>query len=263
MIRLFLFFTFMLFAAFAHADNPFESRKHKLGIGVDYWRYKEPGVMTDQGPLYVVEYEFRNVFNNILFTQFSADIAAGITQYEGADLATGTPLEFHQTNTLGRLQFYVGASLDSIAYGLAIIPKIGILYRTLTDHDDEFSGDYQRDQEYFVVPIGLEAVYNFHNNRQFSFGAWFSASFSGTNKTYLTDVGGDRDLTLKQKNGSGFEVYFTYSFNQYYISGVFNQWHVDDSEFKEANLPALGGMNTFYEPENKTVSFGARVGFHF
>lgn len=262
MLKICLMTITLFFGSAASADNPFAQRNHKLGIGLDYWSYHEPGVMKDRGPLYSAEYEYRNVYYNYLFTQFSVDAAIGITRYNGADLATNEPLAFDQLNTLGRIQAYLGVALP-FKNGWAIIPKVGLLYRTLTDHDDEFRGDYQRDQEYFVVPIGFEIVYNAYDGRQLTFGGWFSTSFSGTNKTYLTDVGGDRDLTLKQTKGSGFEVYGTYSFDTYYISGVVGHWKVGDSEFKDASVPALGGIRSFYEPENETVSVGARVGFHF
>ncbi len=245
------------------ADNPFEGRNHQLGIGLDFWHYEEPGIMKDSGGLYGVEYDFRSVFFDFLFTQFSADAFLGRTQYEGRYLSSNEPLEFEQTNFMASTQAHVGFAIQS-GYGWAVIPKIGIFYRTLTDADDESGADYQRDQQYLVVPVGIEVVYNTIDDRQFIVGAWVSTSFSGTNKTHLTDVGGDRDLTLKQSKGRGFEAYGTYAFNTYYVGFKVRIWTVDDSEFKDASLPALGpGLTTFLEPKNETVAVGGRVGFSF
>jgi len=245
------------------ADNPFEDRNHKLGIGLDFWQYKEPGIMKDSGGLYGAEYEFRNVFFDYLFTQFSVDLFLGRTQYEGRYLSSNEPLEFEQTNIMASTQAHLGLAIP-IGNGWAVIPKVGVYYRTLTDANDESGADYQRDQTYFVIPVGLEIVYNTLDYRQFIVGAWVSTSFSGTNKTHLTDVGGDRDLTLKQDEGGGFEVYGTYSFNTYYVGFTVRAWTVEDSEFKDASLPALGpGLTTFLEPKNETVAVGGRVGFSF
>lgn len=261
MSKISLFIAVVMVSSWSHAGNPFIGRNHKLGLGLDYWQYEEPGVMEDKGPLLGAEYEFRNVFSDYLFTQFSMDLFLGRTQYDGRDLASGEPLQFEQTNFMSTLQAYLGVAIEN-GNGWAIIPKIGLLYRMLTDANDEFGGDYQRDQEYFVIPIGLEVVHTTHDYRQWTVGGWISTHFSGVNKTYFTDVGGDEDLKFKQDIGRGFEIYGTYTFARYYITANIRHWKVADSELKRATVPALG-TRLFLEPENETLAVGTRIGIHF
>lgn len=253
-----------LFIQQALALNPFESHRHKLGGVLDYWKYEEPGLMKDSGALIGAEYDFRNVAFDWISYEVNAEILAGRTNYEGQDLNSGTPLEFQQTNTVGMLQFFVGPMIQTGA-DTFLIPKLGLLYRKLIDKDDEFAGDYQRDQEYTVLPIGLDVVTHTASGGQWIFSAWISAYFSGKNKTYLTDVGGDQDLSFKQDDGKGSQLSVTYRHPTFwYITGMIRKWAVKDSETKVATLPSLTPpTNTFLEPENETTSVGVRFGWAF
>lgn len=247
----------------AQATNPFEEARQKVGGVLDYWKYREPGLMEDSGALLGVEYEFRNVAYEKLAYQFNAEFLFGKTNYEGADLNTGSPLAFEQTNMVGMVQFFMGPLIETSGR-LIIIPKLGLLYRKLIDRNDEFAGDYQRDQVYTVIPLGIDFVLPLDSGAQWIFSVWQSIYFKGQNKTYLTDVGGDRDLTFDQDDGSGAEVSVTYSKDWWYVSAVIRAWQVDDSEMKVATVPSLTPpTNTFLEPENETASIGGRFGLRF
>jgi hypothetical protein len=258
-----VFFLPLLFVSqICIAANPFEASRHKLGGALDYWKYEEPGLMQDSGALLGVEYNFRNVAQDVLAYELNAEILLGRTNYKGQDLNSGTPLEFEQTNTMGMLQFFMGPLID-LNGNVYLIPKLGLLYRKLIDQDDAFAGDYQRDQEYTVIPLGLDAVVN-AQRIQWIFSVWHSIYFSGKNKTYLTDVGGDQDLSFKQDNGNGTQLSVTMVMDHWYITGMFRYWAVEDSESKEATVPTLSPpTNNFYEPENKTISIGVRAGWAF
>lgn len=262
MTKSIFFIVLVLISSTSFASNPFETHRHKLGGVIDYWKYEEPGLMQDVGALIGAEYDFRNVAYDFLAYELNAEILAGQTNYKGQDLNTGTPLEFEQTNTMGMLQFFMGPLLD-LDGSTYLMPKLGVLYRKLMDHDDEFAGDYQRDQDYTVIPLGFDVITH-TNNAQWIFSAWHSIYFSGKNKTYLTDVGGDQDLSFKQDEGNGSQVSITMAMEHWYITAMFRRWSVEDSESKQATVPSLTPpTNFFLEPENKTTSFGIRAGWAF
>lgn len=261
-------FFILLFAicspTFAHAT--IHDFHHKLGGIIDYWNYEEPGVMKDTGALIGVEYEMRNlVFDDLLYYQFNGEVLAGRTNYEGADLNTGTPLTFTQTNSMGMIQLYVGTAINAASSSLLVIPKIGFLYRTFTDNDDEFLGDYQRDQEYKAFPVGIDVMMELSNGAELTLGGLFTTTFSGKNKTYFSDVGGAEDLTFKQDSGRGLQLSGTYAQDWWYASVVIRTWKVDASEVKSTIVPSVnnGAVTQFLEPTNETLSYGARFGWRF
>lgn len=242
----------------------FAYRNHKIGVVLDYWHYEEPGLMEDIGGLFGVEYEFKKTPYDFIYTQFNAEFQLGRTQYIGQDLATRSPLEFDQTNTVIMLQSYFGVLLHVASLHTHIIPKLGLLIRGLRDHDDEFTGDYQRDQNYTVIPVGADIVVQRTNGHLITFGAWVSANFKGRNKTYLTDIGGSEDLTFAQNKGSGAEISLSYSNDTSYASIVYRTWDVEDSESKTALVPRISPHPlNFYEPENRTTAIGFRFGLLF
>lgn len=261
----YLFFIFLaLVAPQPSFADIFANRNHKVGVVLDYWHYEEPGLMEDVGGLFGAEYEFKKTPYDFLYYQINAEFQLGRTQYIGQDLATRSPLEFDQTNGVVMLQTYVGVLLHAASLNTHFIPKIGLLIRGLRDFDDEFTGDYQRDQNYTVVPVGGDIVIQLRNGHLVTLGGWLSAHFKGRNKTYLTDIGGSSDLSFAQDKGSGAEISLSYSNDTSYASLVYRTWDVEDSESKTALVPRISPHPlNFYEPKNQTTALGFRFGLLF
>jgi hypothetical protein len=252
--------SWFLLLPMASADGPFDHNNHKMGLALDHWKYQEPGLMEDVGFLSGLEYEFRTTLRELFYLQTNAELLLGTTKYTGSDLNNGTPLQFDQTNIVGMVQVYAGVALP--IGGLYIIPKAGLLFRKLVDLNDAFPGDYQRDQDYLTQPLGLDILIPLDSGH-LTFSALIMESFKGKNKTYLTNVNGDRDLTLRQDEGKGRQYSITYFHATapvpWYASVVLRSWKVEGSESKVATVPGLGTL-PFYEPANETLAVGVRFG---
>lgn len=88
----------------------------------------------------------------------------------------------------------------------------------------------------------------------------------GWHKTFLTDIGFDRDLNLTQEFGRGYRIelglkrFLAHSMTLE-LSLYYEFWNIGDSNFAYAtkgNTP-----NRFYEPYNHTNVYGVQLGMKF
>ncbi len=264
LILLVLFF----FSPMAIAQYDFSSEgsawgaRNYVSVLAEYWSYEElPDIMKDSGGLLGMSYAHKNT-SGFLYYEFSIEALYGKTTYEGSTMTTNIPLSFEQTNFMYMGQVWIGAQWDFSA-STSVIPKIGYLYRKLTDFDDDVLGDYRRDQEYFVIPLGLDLIIQLSNGNKLGFTAWSSIDFKGKNKTYLTNIGGDRDPSFDQNEGSGFYLEGNYIFDMYTVGGYLRSWQVEDSETGFATLPPPTGAGLFHEPKNETWAVGFKASVMF
>ncbi|MCB9072751.1 MAG: hypothetical protein H6623_03950 [Bdellovibrionaceae bacterium] len=257
---------YLLLTSHAHAfsldnDTLFAQTHHKFGLSLDSWKYEEPGIMQDSGFLSGAEYNFRAALPPLIYVEAAAEFLYGQTTYKGSSLVGNIPLSFPSTSIIGMGQLYVGWIVP-LPSGVTFIPKVGALYRLLIDFNDPSTSDYQRDQSYFSIPIGGDVLVSLDSGYM-SAGAVFTTSFSGKNKTHLSQVGGNKDLNLTQNSGRGLLANISYFYTQarfpWYISIVYNEWHIEPSSTEVATIPNVG-TKTFIEPKNQTHAFGVRVG---
>lgn len=272
-MRIVFLFTLLLSSHFASAQysggysssvdysTSLWQRSHFLSLVLDNWTYKEPRI-KDSGLLYGVHYAYRDLFlQNKLYMEFNAEYLRGETKYDGVSITGNIPITSDQNNTVYKGEVWLGTQIETTS-GLGFIPKVGFMYRKLIDADDPAGGDYQRDQEYFVIPVGLDFFMPLSVNK-LVFSAFVSVNFKGKNKTYFSDVGGSPDHTFNQDEGSGMGLEITYLVVPYTMTVFYRSWEVADSEAKFGTLPPPTGSGFFHEPENDTKSFGLRLGFTF
>ncbi len=227
-----------------------QQNKHTFGLVVDYWEYTEPRI-KDSGFLYGVHYRYQTDLTSAFDWIFGTEFILGQTEYDGETLNTGTPVVADQNNKIFELY-----SLFQLNLTKPFNPLVGLYFRYLQDEDDETAGDYRRKQQYITIPIGFS--YEFTESRLVFL---YHTSFQGENQTFLTDVGGNRDLTMDQEEGSGFSIEWEYFISTNgSISIFYRTWDVEDSESKQATVPSVNGgvPSLFEEPENETQSIGMR-----
>jgi hypothetical protein len=246
---------------FASSDSAWEKMHFITGVA-DYWSYEEfPDIMKDHGPMIGFNYAFKyNV--NMFYMEANVEAEYGRTTYEGHTMSGNQDITFTQTNFIYMGQAWAGLQIG-VSPTVHIIPKVGYLYRKLTDKDDEdVSGDYRREQEYFVIPVGVDVTVKLPVGK-LGFTTWISADFRGVNQTFMTDVGGDRDPIFKQKKGRGYYIEGNYMYDMWILGGFIRYWKVENSELQFATLPPPTGGDFFLEPENETISIGLKGGVTF
>lgn len=239
----------------------FWGKKHFINLVVENWKYREPGLMQDEGLLYGLNYAFKNNAG-AFFYEANVEYIQGTTTYDGATFS-GIPISADQSNRVFMTQFWVGIQTGQSS-SVKVIPKVGLLYRRLVDLDDDAAGDYQRDQDYLTIPVGMDLFFPVGSGK-LVLNTFITLIFQGTNKTYLTDVGGSQDLTFDQDTGMGWHIGLDYMLEtQSQMGWIFSAyargWEVDDSDFGQ--LPETPGTS-YYEPENNTISIGLKTGITF
>ncbi len=231
------------------AYSQYGDSEHQLGIVVDSWKYTEPRI-KDSGFLFGIHYRYQTEINSFFNWIYGVELLLGQTEYDGETLEGAIPVTADQTNTIFSTHSLFQANISSL-----VQPLIGIYFRFLRDEDDENTGDYQRDQEYLTFPIGLRFGLS-----DSILTILYHSGFQGKNKTFLTDVGGNRDLSLDQDEGSGIHIEWEYLMGNQSISIFYRTWNVEDSERKQATVPDVNGgvPSLFVEPENETTSFGLK-----
>lgn len=218
--------------------------------------------MKDSGFLGGVGYAYKGA-TGVLYYEANVEFLLGWTEYDG-QLSDGTPYVHDSTNRILMGQLWTGVQVGD-PHTVGFIPKVGLLFRRLVDANDEASGDYQRDQDYFAIPIGLDILFP-AGPGQLALTGFATAYFSGVNKTHFTDVGGDNDPTFKQDKGRGMELGISYQQDQWHAGFFFRKWKVEDSDAKLVTFPAAPTTindGLYIEPENDTISYGIKGGVAF
>lgn len=234
-------------------------QRHFFSVVLDQWKYEEPGLMQDSGLLYGINYAFKDVSGSFYY-EANLEYLMGKTEYDGA-LNNGTPYVHDSNNRILMGQLWAGVQSDQGSFGF--IPKVGILFRRLVDQDDEASGDYQRDQDYFAIPVGLDLIFPTGTGR-LALTGFVTLAFKGVNKTHFEDVGGANNPKFDQDDGRGFEAGISYLQGQWHGGFFVRTWKVDDSDTELVTFPANPAFDGQYlEPENETLSFGFKGGVAF
>jgi len=253
----------LFFASPAIAGESYWGKKHFFNAIIDNWDYHEPSVnMTDKGLLFGGNYAFRNAYQ-ALYYEANLEFIFGFTNCDTT--AGGVPVSFEQTNTVILGQLWIGAQTMGPA-NLKVIPKIGLLFRKLTDADDAFNGDYERRQDYFTIPVGADFFFDVGPGK-LVVGGFATVYFEGRNRSFLTDVGNSNDIDVKQDDGFGMNLEATYLWDRWQAGIFVRTWKVEDSETQDSTTsgsatPPLQ-LRTYWEPKNDTLSIGVRAGLSF
>ena len=207
------------------------------------WKTNEGGLWSERGLMLRTEGRF----------------ASGKVDYDGS-LQDGSPLtitdidnhtmEFRGLIGLGNSNF------DSSLY-------TGFGYRYLNDDLSKFSGGYERESNYYYIPVGL-TFDGMENADGWSAGLTFEFDFllRGLQKTHLSDTGlGFSDFENKQKKGWGLRAsmkFIRHGEIDFILEPFARLWVIDDSEVEiiEGGIPV-------YEPKNETLEGGINIVIRF
>ena len=137
----------------------------------------------------------------------------------------------------------------------------GFGYRYLNDDLSKFYGGYERESNYYYIPIGITGT-GLENADGWTTGLTFEFDclLKGLQKSHLSDAGlGFSDVENKQNKGWGLRasMKFIRRGNMAFEPFV-RLWVIDDSEVKIIEDDVAG-----YEPKNETFEVGVNIMMRF
>jgi hypothetical protein len=219
---------------------------------VSYFRYEEPGVMKDTGFLYGVAASYTRDRPNRLL-RIEGGFCFGLVDYEGS-LSDNTPYTIHGNHDyLLNLRLLLGRPWQAGAWDNQFYAGLG--YRALNDDSSQDPSGYDRQSNYFYLPLGLKTRHELADRWQIGLGGEFDIlligiQFSGIyNNGVLTSVqwpgfGGRASVELRHR-GTPADLAIA-PFVQY--------WWVDDSTVSP---------DGWYEPRNNSFQYGLSLIWRF
>jgi hypothetical protein len=219
---------------------------------ISYFQYEEFDTMKDKGFFYGVSGAYTRYHRRHLF-RVEGSFAFGLVDYEGA-LDDGTPYTMN-----GSRDFLLGLRLlwgrpweaqewDNLFYG-------GLGYRGLNDNSTQDPSGYDRQSNYFYLPLGLKAYRTLDGRWMLGVGAEFDILLLGLQFSGIYDNG---VLTNVQWLGVGarFSVELRHRGESadLALAPFFQYWWVDDS-----NVSSDG----WYEPRNQSFQYGLSLIWRF
>lgn len=141
---------------------------------------------------------------------------------------------------------------------------LGIGHRFL---HNEVETSYRRSQHYLYFSSGLDGEVFVSPRTSIFSKIHYLGLLQGWHKTYLTDVGYDRDLNFTQDFGYGYRVELGLKrllINSLAVelSAYYEFWNIGASNFLTASK-AGQKPTPFFEPHNHTHTYGVQVGIRF
>ncbi len=251
MLRITVLFTLSL--SFCHAAT-----KWSVGLSTSSWTYSERIGVSYDGFLYGPQFEFSNDLLQNAHTEISLAYRFGSADYDGK-LNTGAPFTYEAAFTNITSQALAFYHLPNISIEILA----GISYYYLKDHDDKIEQDYEREQTYLTLPIGLRWSTKIKDHlfyADFIYHFWLY----GENKSHWSDFNPSySDLNLIQEKGYGLQSSVTWRYDQVSLVIDYIFWRVDDSETKNFIINGLIITDTFTEPQNKSNELKLAINWHF
>jgi hypothetical protein len=240
------------------------------------FRYEEPGVMKDEGTFYGILASYTHhrervripgkpdtrSDDSISWSTFKVEgrFSWGEVDYDGGiydpDTRTTTPYEIEDIDdfVIG-LGFLWGREWEP---GFINGFHIGFAYRYLNDDTSFDPYGYEREANYFYVPVRLEAAVGSPRGWQLGFTGEVDVMLFGVQISHLEDVDSDAPTIYNwQYGGIGAQgsIALTHRSNalDFAVAPFVRYWWVPESE------PDSG----YVEPENNTLEYGLRLIFRF
>ena len=243
-------------------------RRSVFDIGPELYsfKYEEPGVMEEEGTFYGVafDYTYREwvsdspeqslSYDKKRMTRFEGRFASGEVDYDGA-LSDGTPYTMDGIDDFvleGRMLF--GA--DWLRSNKLNTFYMGLGYRYLNDDPSSDPVGYERESNYYYVPIGYEIDTNLRAGWSWAGRLEFDLLLWGEQKSHLSDIDpSNPDLENDQDSGYGYrasmKIHYKSTNVNFAIEPFFRYWDIDKSE---VIYPYV-----VWEPKNETSEFGIQL----
>jgi hypothetical protein len=252
----------------ASSDPNAADKRHTFEIGpeVSWIKYEEPGLMKEEGVMYGVGGSY--IYRGPLFASKVLDswmlradgrYSVGQVDYDGHLQPSGTPYTVNNIDDyIWEIRGLFGCDFkNDIARAT---PYTGFGYRYL---NDDSSGDpmgYERESNYFYIPVGMDIL--LLSEGQWSLGGMVEFDFLtyGKQKSHIGDVEGYESYGVvknEQHSGWGFRASVRLKEQKpgvnFGIEPFVRLWDIGNSDDSEG----------FIEPENRSTEAGVRLVWAF
>ena len=262
---LLLFLTIVPPVATAAEQN---SLSFDLGLELSHITYKEPQLMRESGLMYGIHgicsyYGQARVPAGV---RLDGRLSTGTVTYTG-QYSNGAPVEVSGIrDTMFELRGMLGI-YNLGEPGAVLMPWVGLGYRYLHDGADRIPGGYERESNYYYVPILLERVPARRPGWSVGWTAEYDYFLSGTQYSYLSDFNpGLSDMTNRQSNGFGWRASVRFlwrdALRTVAVEPFVRYWRIGQSE---QSLVTLNGSPyaVGWEPVNNSTELGVQVAVTF
>ena len=184
-----------------------ESSVNEFGIEMSQITYKEPGAMKEQGYMTGLFFSFASY--DKLMLKLDGRYSFGSVDYTGAYL-DGTPVSVDNIkNYSWEPRILCGTRLSNMEKtDTALYIYTGLGYRYLNDAPPVSQGGYERESNYYYMPLGIEIIPAVKYDNDWSTGATleYDVFRQGKQISHLSDLDpGLNDVTNAQKHGYGYK----------------------------------------------------------
>ena len=247
-------FMFVGASSFAEPVHEWE-----LGTEVSHIKYDEPGVMEEEGVMYGIVGSCTYRDNYMLRAE--GRFSYGQVDYKNS--GTKDNIDDYILEFRGLAGYDFPASENKV-----LTPYIGIGYRYLNDDltgtTSTGASGYEREQDYFYSPIGIEVVYVLEQGWSIGATLEYDIFWSGNNKSHFSDVTpAYNDLEFDQDKGYGYREAIKFQKKgeelDFAIEPFIRYWNI-----KESDRDLLTATSTYYvEPDNNSTEYGIKFAAKF
>ncbi|MHC4122289.1 MAG: outer membrane beta-barrel protein [Planctomycetota bacterium] len=250
-------FLFVVANSFA---EPAEEQAWELGTEVSYIKYDEPNVMEEKGIMYGICGSYTCRYDSYML-RVEGKYSYGQVDYENS----GT--KDNIDDYIFEFRCLVGEGF-SISETTTCTPYAGFGYRYLNDDlagkTSTGANGYEREQEYFYSPVGIETVTELENGWSIGVTLEYDIFWNGGNESHFSDITpAYNDLEFDQDKGHGCRGSIKFQKKaeklNFIIEPFLRYWHV-----KESDSDLLIATSTYYvEPKNTSTEYGIKFAAKF
>jgi hypothetical protein len=221
---------------------------------ISFYRYKEPGVMEEDGVLFGAVGSYTR-WTDMRYLKFEGRASGGEVDYDG-ELTDGTPYEIKNIDDfLIGVRVLMGTEWSSGTHPYRLYAGLG--YRYLNDDASFDPAGYERESNYFYLPIGLWTSRELDGGWHMTVTGEFDLLLYGLQISHLEDVDPAWD-TVENSQWPGFGGRASLEFarrvgrSELGFAPFIRYWWIDESELEYSE--GLGAY--IYEPRNNTLEYG-------
>lgn len=241
----------------------------EIGPNFSYFYYEEDisGINVEwDGFMYGIIGKY--TYHDQIMLNASLEYTQGDLDYDGFVRFDGlAPLKEDARDWILEWRGLVG--YDVASNGHLMTPFVGIGYRYWNDEIEGPFG-YEREIRYWYSPVGIKTASPLPGAGTWGIAVEYGLFWMGKVKSHLSDVFiGYNDPEVGQDFGDGYglrvSLYFNPAFatdSALFIEPYITYWDIDDSD--RATWTSFGiPIGFVFEPENRTKTYGLRIGWQF
>lgn len=232
----------------------------RIAPEVSHYRYKEPGVMKNEGTLYgiVGSYTFYNAREDAAESdsaswstiRLDGRLSGGEVDYDGSFM-DGTPLSTSGSDDfLFDVRALFGHTWRPARFCDGAYAGLG--YRHLRDDSSQQIGGYRRESNYLYIPLGIQKGFDLTTRWNLALAGEFDVLLIGRQISHLDDANPALP-TVRNWQWPGFggslslDLVHAYERVNVGFGPFLRYWWIAESEVSNEG---------YYEPENNTIEYG-------